>query len=156
MKKILLIALALGLSGSVHAEKLAEGVVADLVTAVGFAPPAFRGIYHFQVLDTGVVQTIDNKGKKVRLAKLAPSLMQNLIDKIDEIKGEELTKPTTPPCMDAPTQSLYVQNSEGKEWKPWTRSGCRDFESVDYAGQEVSRAIVALKGALSSFSALGN
>lgn len=154
MKNYFIATLVLFLSGTALADGLAENVVADFVTAVGFAPPDYRGIYHFQVLDSGVVQTIDNKGKTARLAKLAPSLIQKLVDKIDQIEDDKLTTPTTPPCMDAPTQSLYVQTSKGKQWKPWARTSCRNSESVDENGAEVSRILIDLKDALRALAAL--
>lgn len=154
MKNYFIATLVLFLSGTAIADGLAENVVADFVTAVGFAPPDYRGIYHFQLLDNGVVQTIDNKGKTVRMAKLAPNLVQKLIDKIDRIENDKLTEPTTPPCMDAPTQSLYVQTSKGKQWKPWSRTSCRTSESVDANGAEVSQILFDLRNALRGIAAL--
>ena len=129
-------------------------VLADIQTAVGFAPQEMRGVYHFQVLEDGKVQRVDNKGQVIALAQLAPALVDGLRQSIAQIVDLGLEdKDLSRGCMDAPTVTVLVRNPVGDEdklIKIAQRIQCISIPAKDETAKAVAEKIKALDHALNS------
>lgn len=154
MKKILLTGFLTLISLNVYAESLPSNILAEHATHVGFAPPEHRGVFKFQILNSGVIRKIDNKNNTTVLARLSKDVVKKISSAIDTIKSAELSKPRTPPCMDAPSQDIQVRQSNGTSITIWRRSGCRDFEPLDQSASSVADIINNLDDAFSQINYL--
>ncbi len=150
MKAVLALVVLGLISTNVFADDsgLPANVLIEYSRSVGFAPPAIRGIYKFQILKSGRVQDVNNRGEVTKLAKLAPSTVESLKAKIDDLGKVTLTKPTTPPCTDAPSSGIEVRNSNGETSSIWESSGCRETETDNFKANELSKAFQNLKFSL--------
>lgn len=131
------------------AAELSENVIVEHTTNVGFAPVSHRGTFKFQVLESGVVQKIDNKNQKTVLAKLSAELTTKLASAVNNIKSDDLKEPNGPRCSDAPSLSITARQENGTEMTIWKRSGCRDAEPTDETASAVVSSVKELRNALS-------
>jgi hypothetical protein len=144
-------------SGSVFAESnspqtLPEGVISEYRTAVGFAPPAYRGVYTVSVYENGAVVYVNNRGASKSLATLEPALVQALQRQMAEIEDPvQLDEPEGPRCSDAPSIQLVTRNSTGGASLIWKKQSCQErTASYSPAASGVSRILVDLSAALES------
>lgn len=124
------------------------GVLLEEVTHVGFAPPAHRGVFKFQILESGIVQKITNKGEVVELAQLSQVSMDKLNTAVAKIKKVKLNKPTGPMCMDAPTSAVLVKLNNGEVIEIYKRMGCKNFEADDFVAKELAKIVLDLQNTL--------
>lgn len=154
MKKLFFL-VVLGLAGlTVHAEELPASVLAEHSIHQAFAPPNVQGTFKLQILKTGVIRKVDNKNHVTAVAKLAPTVVKALREAIDQIQGEEFKKPKGRRCMDAPSQRIAVQQSDGTQRLVWRRAQCRDFLAVDPAASAVAEVIQGFRTAFSTIDHL--
>jgi len=105
----------------------ASNVLIEHVTHVGFAPPENVGTYSQQILVDGTVQSVDNKNKVVKIAKLSSVALKNLKSEIASLKVEALEGEDGPECEDAPSSETVVyRNAKKIEIK--TQEQCRTKE----------------------------
>ena len=120
-------------------------MIAQHTTHIAFAPPSHQGQYKFQVLNDGTVQMVDNHNVVTRFAILEKESTQKLIASIDSLGSVILTKPGTPPCMDAPSEVTVAQKSDGKQVVIARRGGCRDYITRNYDATRIAQVVVKLK-----------
>jgi len=143
----LILAVFCSLNAKAETNAPAVSILAEQVESVGFAPPDFRGVYRFTVLTDGTIQSTDNKEKTTVLGSLSADVVKGLSDVIDKIKSDELVVPTASGCMDAPSLSMQVRQSNGTQYTIWKNQACRDFNPKDdYAGA-VEQTVSQLKNA---------
>jgi len=119
------------------ATDLPQGLVFEYAMHVGFAPPDFAGTYRFQLLDSGEIVRVDNKGKSTLLANLTPLMTQKIQIQIEAIQSVELETPRTPPCTDVPTSEIQVRNVNGHTLQIWRSAGCLESTPIDPAAKTV-------------------
>lgn len=153
MKHILLFAFVLLMGVHAQAAELADNVVAEFEVYVGFAPPAHRGRFVMQIMTNGKVINIDNKNESVEVATLAPVMMEKLAEAINKIKSDELEKPDSPPCMDAPSREIMVRQG-AKSMVIWRNAGCRDYSPKDWSASKVAMVIESLHSAVGNLKYL--
>ncbi len=150
-----LMALLLGVIGfSAQAVELAPGVVGEVTTFVGFAPPEFRGTFRFQLLSSGTLQSVDNHGQVKVVGSVSSEIVAGFEKKIAAIQSAELNAPQGPICMDAPGTHITVQQADGTDLVIWKRGGCRESTPVDYAASNVAEALKRLENAFQGLSYL--
>ena len=131
-------------------------MLAEYSRHVGFAPEKHRGVFKMQVLKSGRIQMIDNHDKVTIVAGLALPQLQKVRNAIDDIRNDELEKPKSPGCMDAPSYAVSVRQTNGSVMTIWRRSGCRELEPKDEIAGSVAALIRSLEEALSQIDHLEN
>lgn len=156
MKQFLIICL-LAMGGlSAQAQNSGASVLSEYVKEVRFAPPGLRGTFKFQILTSGVVQSVDNKDQVDVVAKLSPDVMSKLAAAIDSINNNVLTAPPTPPCTDSPELKIVVRQSQGTVQTIWERIDCLESVSSSIPANRTANIISTLEAAFASIKYLTN
>jgi hypothetical protein len=130
---------------------LPADVLAEISTNVGFAPEKDRGMYRFQILATGEVRKVDNKGNVKSLAILSEALMSTLSTAIENVQYEGLNEATGTRCFDAPSQAVQVRNTSTQETVlVQTRIACQMADAKNAKARLVADAIRQLENAFRS------
>lgn len=142
MKSILIIALALFVGFNVSAqEKLPTNVVAEVAAHVGFAPPEMTGTYKFQLLSTGVLQRVNNNNAVKVVGTITLAETAKIQSQIDRVKSDKLKQPKGPLCMDAPSEIMTVQKTDGTNLVIWEKHGCQEYTPKDRHAKKAANSV---------------
>lgn len=125
-KRIILTLLGLCLLNIAEAAPSAiKKVLLEKTVSVFFAPPEHQGVFHFQVLQSGVVQSVDNKNKVTKLAVLSQSIIGEVQSAINSLPDDlEVVEERGPRCTDAPSSATEVYKENGKSFAIRGRANC--------------------------------
>jgi hypothetical protein len=126
-----------------------NGVIIEHVTNVGFAPPAARGTFKFQVLESGLIQKIDNKGLVTVIGSLMPETLYQIVKAAASITTIQLVEPDAqvPRCMDAPSESITINKLGGNSLTLWERFSCLETFTTDNTADLLVKFMRNLKSA---------
>ena len=136
-------------------DSLPDGVLAEIATRVAFAPQKDQGIYRFQILTSGEVREVDNKGEVDSLVVLGAEYIELLQAAIEGVELEGLAEAVGPMCFDAPAVVVQVNKPSTQETKlVQTTIACKTADAVDAKARQVAEVIQQLRDALRSFRRL--
>ncbi len=127
-----------------------QPLLLEKTLTVGFAPPDRAGVYRFQVLKNGTLQSVDNQNNVTVKRVLDSKSLQNLMRQVSLLNANaQIQKPSSPPCFDAPDTNYYgfkthIQTIEQKILLG-RYSGCRIWPSTDKVAQALIKQIESLE-----------
>jgi hypothetical protein len=129
---------------------VANNIIVEKDLIVAFAPPEYQGHFRFQVLKTGAVQRIDNKGKVTRLAVLSPVIINEIQKMVKAIPDDLKVIPATgDKCMDVPSSYTYVYKSYDKQVIIRREEFCLTADTSNYIAVGVADWINRLEQSMS-------
>ena len=139
MKKLFTTALFMLVLVNVNADDEAgRYVLVEYVTYFGFAPPENQGTFKLQILSDGAVVKVDSKDDVTVVATLSSQVVSAIRFAVVAVESDELTQPSGPICMDAPSVAINIWLSGRGKMKIWQLIGCREYSPVDpFAGRIV-------------------
>jgi hypothetical protein len=151
-KNLILALLGLCLLNTAEAApSAAKKVLMEKTVSVFFAPPAHQGVFHFQVLQSGVVQSVDNKNKITKLAVLSQSLVGEVQAVINSLPDDlEVIEERGPRCADAPSSATEVYKDNGKSFAIRGRANCLGANTTNKAAIGLADWIEILERSLTT------
>ena len=123
-------------------------VLVEHLTHVGFgAPPKYQGVFKLQILSDGTVVEVGKKDDITVVATLSSQVVSAIRFAVAAVESDELTQPSGPMCMDAPSKVINIWLSGRGKMVIWRQSSCREYFPVDpFAGHivDVIRSLLSV------------